>query len=154
MKVRRREFITLLGGAAAAWPVAVRAQPGERVRRVGVLLGGDEGDQTAKNNFVPQGLAELGWTDGRNLRLDVRWAAGNLGRMQMFATELVDLKPGVMFVTTPAGTKALPRPVAPRRCWPQRRRPRRSRSSLRRGAIRSRLDLWTASTGRAAMSRA
>jgi putative ABC transport system substrate-binding protein len=108
--LKRRDFITLLGGAAA-WPLAARAQHPERVRRIGVLLGGDEGDPIAKNNFAwfPQRLAELGWTDGRNLRLDVRWAAGDLGRMQMYATELVDLKPEVMFVTTPAGTKALQR---------------------------------------------
>jgi len=74
----RREFISLLGGAAAAWPLAAQAQQPGRMRRVGVLMAFDENDPEAKaylSGFT-QGLAELGWTDGRNLRMDVRWAAG------------------------------------------------------------------------------
>ena len=72
----RREFITLLGGAAV-WPLAARAQQGERVRRIGVLMGGAENDPTTRSNlFVfTQALAGLGWTEGRNVRMDLRWGA-------------------------------------------------------------------------------
>ena len=72
----RRAFITLLGGAAVAWPVAARAQQGDRVRRIGVLLGGDENDPLAKASVseFTQALAGLGWTDGRSMRMDLRWA--------------------------------------------------------------------------------
>jgi putative ABC transport system substrate-binding protein len=107
--MRRRDFITLLGGGAAAWPIAARAQQGERMRRVGALLGGDEGDPILKDRFSAfvQRLAELGWVDGRNLRLDARWAALNAERMQRFAKELVELRPDVIFAQTPAATKAM-----------------------------------------------
>jgi putative ABC transport system substrate-binding protein len=72
--IRRRNFITLLGGAAA-WPFAVSAQEGDRMRRIGVVLGGDENDPLAKSGFsaFTQALAGLGWTDGRNVRMDLRW---------------------------------------------------------------------------------
>jgi putative ABC transport system substrate-binding protein len=111
MTIRRRDFITLLGGAAAAWPVAARAQQADRVRRVGVLLGGDEGDPIVKDrvSYLVLSLAEAGWSDGRNLRLDVRGTAGDIERMLRFAKELVDLRPDAIFVTTPAATKALQR---------------------------------------------
>jgi len=71
----RREFVAALGGAAA-WPLAARAQQGDRVRRIGVLLGGDENDPLAKASVsaFTQALAGLGWTDGRNVRMDLRWA--------------------------------------------------------------------------------
>jgi putative ABC transport system substrate-binding protein len=109
--MRRREFITLLGGAAAAWPVRVRAQQPDRVRRIGVLMGNDENDPEGKAVFsgFTQGLAELGWTDGRNLRMDVRWAAGNVDRMRMFAKELVGLQPDVILSYTTPVTAALQR---------------------------------------------
>ena len=77
--MKRREFIAGLGSAAAwpvvAWPVVARAQPGDRVRRVGVLAGGDENDPVYKPyvSALTQALAGLGWTDGRNMRMDVRW---------------------------------------------------------------------------------
>ena len=76
MTMRRREFITLLGGAAA-WPLAARAQQGDRVRRIGVLMGGDENDPVRKTRLsaLTQALADLGWTDGRNVRMDLRGAA-------------------------------------------------------------------------------
>jgi putative tryptophan/tyrosine transport system substrate-binding protein len=76
--LERRDFTTLLGGAAAAWPLAARAQQSERIPRVGVLMAFGENDPEAKTYFsgFTQGLAELGWTDGRNLRMDVRRAAG------------------------------------------------------------------------------
>ena len=109
--MRRREFITLIGGAAAAWPLAARAQQGERVRRVGVLMGFDENDPGAKgwlSGFM-RGLAELGWTDGRNVRMDVRWAAGNPDRMRTFAKELVDLQSDVILSQTTPVTAALHR---------------------------------------------
>jgi putative ABC transport system substrate-binding protein len=109
--VRRREFITLLGGVAAAWPLALSAQQGERMRRIGVLMGWDESDPQAKDGLsgFAQGLGELGWTDGRNLRMDVRWAAGNVDRMRMFAKELVELQPDVILANTTPVTAALQR---------------------------------------------
>jgi putative ABC transport system substrate-binding protein len=109
--MRRRQFITLLGGAAAAWPISARAQQPARMRRIGVLMGWEENDPDAKvwlSGFV-QGLAELGWTDGRNARIDVRWAADNLDRMRMFAKELVDLKPDVILSSNTPDTAALQR---------------------------------------------
>jgi putative ABC transport system substrate-binding protein len=84
--MRRREFITGLGGAVA-WPLAARAQQGGRVRRIGVQMNWNESDPEAKrylSAFV-QELAELGWTDGRNIRIDVRWAAGDVDRARIFA---------------------------------------------------------------------
>jgi putative tryptophan/tyrosine transport system substrate-binding protein len=102
--MKRREFISLVG-AAAAWPLAAEAQEVERARRVGVLIGYDENDLEAKawfSGFI-RGLAELGWTAGRNLRMDVRWSGGDIGRVRMFAKELVDLRPDVILsITTPA----------------------------------------------------
>ena len=92
--MRRREFITVLGGAAA-WPRFARAQQPGRMRRIGVLMATAERDPEGKAYLAgfTQGLAELGWTDGRNLRMDVRWAADNIDRMRMFAKELIDLQP-------------------------------------------------------------
>src|SRR6516162_3133028 len=95
--MNRRDFNTLLGGAAA-WPLAARAQQGERVRRIGVLVGLDENDPLAKTSvsaFI-QGLAGLGWTDGRNARMDLRWAGGDTNRIQALAQELVGLQPDVI----------------------------------------------------------
>jgi putative tryptophan/tyrosine transport system substrate-binding protein len=73
--MRRRDFIIFLAGAMAAWPLAARAQQGERVRRIGVLWPGDENDpeQTTSLSAFTQGVASLGWIDGRNVRMDVRW---------------------------------------------------------------------------------
>ncbi len=106
--MKRREFIAGLGGAAA-WPVAARAQQRERVRRIGVLMGYDEKDQTAKAYFseLIRGLGELGWNDGRNLRMDVRWGAGVPDRMRIFAKELIDLQPELIVVNSAGATKAL-----------------------------------------------
>jgi len=104
--MRRREFITLLGGAAAAaWPLAARAQQGERMRRVGVLMAGAEGDPDQKANLAVlwEGLAKLGWVEGRILRFDVRFGAGDLARIRASAAELVGLAPEVIVV---AGTTA------------------------------------------------
>ena len=109
--MRRREFITLLSGAAAAWPLAAHGQQSDRLRRVGVLMAFDENDPEAKaylSGFT-QGLAELGWTDGRNLRMDVRWAAGNVDRMRMSAKELLDLQPNVILAHGTPATAAFQR---------------------------------------------
>jgi putative ABC transport system substrate-binding protein len=75
----RREFITLLGGAAAAWPLAVRAQQSEKIRRIGVLMntGPDDPEGKTRNVAFERALQELGWTDGRNVRIDYRWGAGD-----------------------------------------------------------------------------
>jgi putative ABC transport system substrate-binding protein len=95
--MRRREFITLLGGAAAAWPLAARAQQ-ERMRRIGVLvsLPADDPQAQARNAAFLQGLQELGWTVGRNVRIDFRWGAGNADRVRRDAAELVALAPDVL----------------------------------------------------------
>src|SRR2546430_14130503 len=109
--IRRREFITLLGGATAAGPVAARAQQPDRMRRVGVLMSLGENDPEAKawlSGFT-QGLAELGWANGRNVRMDVRWAAGNVDRARMFAKELVDLQAEIILAHGTPVTAALQR---------------------------------------------
>jgi putative tryptophan/tyrosine transport system substrate-binding protein len=109
--VNRREFIAGLG-SAAAWPVAARAQQLDRMRRIGVLLGGfDESDPEGKAELAgfTQGFAELGWIDGRNVRMDVRWAAGNLDRVRAYAKELVGLQPDVILVESTPLTAALQR---------------------------------------------
>jgi putative tryptophan/tyrosine transport system substrate-binding protein len=99
--VKRREFITLLGGAAAAWPLAAGAQQQERMRRIGVLmnLASDDLDSSRRVTAFVQGLEELGWTDGRNLRIDTRWAAGDADRVRTYAGELVALAPDVILAT-------------------------------------------------------
>jgi putative ABC transport system substrate-binding protein len=98
MKVRRREFITLLGGAAAAWPIAARAQQGERLHRIGILQGLAANDPLAQANNAAflQGLQQLGWIDGRNVHVDLRWAAGNADDARKYAEELVSLVPDVI----------------------------------------------------------
>ena len=80
--IRRREFIAGLGGAAA-WPLAARAQQGNRVRRIGVLMSGDENDPLRKSfvSAFTQALAGLSWTDGRNVRMDLRWGGGDINRI-------------------------------------------------------------------------
>jgi putative ABC transport system substrate-binding protein len=89
--MRRREFITLLGGTALAWPLAARAQQGERLRRIGVLMSYAEGDPEGKDRFAAlhDQLGKLGWADGRNVAIETRWAAGQANLMLVFATELV-----------------------------------------------------------------
>jgi putative ABC transport system substrate-binding protein len=90
--MRRREFITLLGGAAAAWPLGAQAQQSEKVRRIGVLMPLAESDQEARilvTTFV-KGLEERGWTVGRNVSIDYRWAAGDAQRIRAFAKELIE----------------------------------------------------------------
>ena len=91
--MRRREFMTVLGGAAVGWPLAARAQ-GERVRRIGVLMGIAESDP-ARQSFVTaftEALQELGWSSGRNIRIEYRWGAGDAERIRNFARELVEMQ--------------------------------------------------------------
>jgi putative ABC transport system substrate-binding protein len=97
--VKRREFITLLGGAAA-WPLAARAQQGERMRRIGVLmpLADAPVGQTRIAAFL-QGLQQSGWSDGRNVRIDIRWAAGDADRIRRYAAELMSFAPDVILAT-------------------------------------------------------
>jgi putative ABC transport system substrate-binding protein len=93
--MKRREFITLLGGAATAWPHAARAQQGERTRRIGVLMGLGEYDPEAQLRVTAlrAELAKLGWIAGRNVQLNIRWAVADVGRVRDFAKELVRLQP-------------------------------------------------------------
>ena len=90
-RLKRREFITLLGGAAAAWPLAARAQQPQRVRRIGVFMPGvaDDVEFQAFNAAFLQRLAELGWIVGRNVRIEYRWGAGDTERYRAIAAELV-----------------------------------------------------------------
>jgi putative ABC transport system substrate-binding protein len=109
--IRRRDFITLLGGAAAAWPLAARGQQGERVRRIGVLLPFDEDDPVAKTyvSAFTQALADRGWTDGRNVRMDLRWGRGDNNRIRALAEELVGLQPDIILTGGTPATAAVQR---------------------------------------------
>jgi putative ABC transport system substrate-binding protein len=103
--MRRRSFITLLGGAAAAWPLAARAQQDARRRRIGVLMPWDENDLEGKRRYsaFTQALADLGWTDGRTVRMDLRWERGDINQIPALAQELVGLQPDtILTVSTPA----------------------------------------------------
>jgi putative ABC transport system substrate-binding protein len=108
--IRRREFITLLGGTAA-WPLAARAQQGERMRRIGVLIGYDENNPLVKTwvSAFTQALAALGWTDGRNARMDLRWAGDDTNRIRALAQELVGLRPDIILANSTPVTTALRR---------------------------------------------
>jgi putative ABC transport system substrate-binding protein len=96
--MKRREFITLLGGAAVAWPLAARAQQSERMPRIGVLVAPLESDGEAQRwiSALREGLEKLGWNDGRNVRIDVRWGAGDAQRLRASAVELVGSKSDVI----------------------------------------------------------
>ena len=100
--MRRRTFITLLGGAAAAWPISARAQQPERVRRIGVLMGYPEGDPQAQANVIAlrQGLREAGWTEGRTVQIVYRWAGGDPDKARTFAKELIGMTPDVIVPST------------------------------------------------------
>ena len=106
MSLRRREFIAGLGGAAA-WPLAAGAQQGDRMRRIGVLMWLDENDQSDFSAFT-QALAGLGWVDGRNVRIDLRWFGDDINRIPALARELVSLRPDVILASA-AATRALQR---------------------------------------------
>ena len=97
--IGRRELLAALGGAAAAWPVAAGAQQREKPRRIGVLmaLAADDPESSRRLTAFVQGLQELGWSEGRNVRIDVRWSAGDAARMRVQAAELIVLAPDVVF---------------------------------------------------------
>jgi putative tryptophan/tyrosine transport system substrate-binding protein len=101
LDLRRRQVITLLGGAAATWPLAARAQQAERIRRIGVLLSfaADDPEALARVGTFLQALQQLGWTDGRNVRIDYRMTAGDADRSRTYAAELVALAPDVILAS-------------------------------------------------------
>ena len=109
--MKRREFITLLGGGAAAWPLTARAQRTERMRRIGVLMGSAESDPESvpRVTAFERGLTELGWVSGRNVLIDYRWAAGEPAHMQVLAKELVELQPDVLLASSTPVVAALGR---------------------------------------------
>ena len=107
--MRRREFISLLGGAAAAWPLAARAQQPERMRRISVLtpFPADDAEGHARLTAFAQALQQLGWTVGQNVRIDYRWGPGNAETMRKYATELVALSPDVVLAYSSAAVPPL-----------------------------------------------
>src|SRR5215467_15490993 len=106
--MRRREVITLLGGAAVAWPFAARAQHSDRVRRIGWLVGAaDDAYSRALSQAFRQGLQQLGWIDGRNVQIDVRFGAGDSVRIRKYAAELIALSPDVILVSGGTTTQVL-----------------------------------------------
>jgi len=111
MKIQRREFITLIGGGVATWPLAARAQQGDRVRRIGMLNAADENDPWAKTlvSAFTQALADFGWTDGRNVRMDFRWDGGDVNRSRALAQELVGLQPDMIVAGGTVAAVALQR---------------------------------------------
>jgi len=110
LEIRRREFIAALGGSAA-WPLAARAQQGDRMRRIGVLMAGDENDPVAKANVsaFTQALADLGWSNSRNVRTDLRSGGGDINRIRASAQELVGLQPDVILASSTPVTVAVQR---------------------------------------------
>jgi hypothetical protein len=114
--VKRREFMSLLGGTAAAWPLAAGAQQPERMKRIGVLMGYPESDSEAQTKIAAfqDGLRKLGWTEGRNTRIDTRWATpADAESMERFAKELVALQPDLILSSTTPTTAALLHKRAP-----------------------------------------
>jgi putative ABC transport system substrate-binding protein len=108
VNVKRRDFMTVLGGAAA-WPLAARAQQGDRVRRIGVLIGGDENVAKTLVSTFTQALADLGWTEGRNVRMDFRGTGGDINRIRAVAQELVGLQPDIILALSTRAVVALQR---------------------------------------------
>ena len=105
--MKRREFIAGLGGAAV-WPLAGRAQQGDRVRRIGVLTGFDENDFDGKRRYsaFTQALADLRWSDGRNMRMDLRWGGGDTNRIRALAQQLVGSQPDIILTQGVTATAA------------------------------------------------
>ena len=108
LDIRRRQFITLLGGAAAAWPLAARAQQADRMRRIGLLMGtADDREGQARVTALKQGLQELGWTDGGDIQIETRFGVADAGRIRAHAAELVALAPDVIVGQTAPVIRAL-----------------------------------------------
>jgi putative ABC transport system substrate-binding protein len=113
--VKRREFITLLGGAAAAWPLAAQGQQRERKRRVGVLMNliADDAEGQSRVAAFLQGMQELGWSVDRNIQIDIRWAGNDDGRYRRYAMELAALSPDVVLASASLAVMALQQQMAP-----------------------------------------
>jgi putative tryptophan/tyrosine transport system substrate-binding protein len=109
--MRRREFVTLVGGAAVSWPITSYAQRSDKTRLIGVLMGYAESDRTARSEVAAlrDGLAKLGWTEGSNLRIELRWGSADPDRIRTFAKELIDLRPDVILSQSTLVTDALAR---------------------------------------------
>src|SRR5262245_3022716 len=106
--MRRREFIKLLSGMVAGWPLAVRAQQTDRIRRIGSLTGiGDDPIQQPRLAAFVRALQQLGWSDGDNVRLDYRWGGGDADRIRKYAAELAALAPDVILATGVSATEEL-----------------------------------------------
>jgi putative ABC transport system substrate-binding protein len=108
MHIGRRQLLAVLGGAAA-WPLPTQAQQGNRVRRIGVLMPGDENDPVPKTNVsaFTQALADFGWTDGRNVRMELRWGSGDTNRIRVLAHDLVGLQPDIILTSATPATVAV-----------------------------------------------
>jgi len=108
--MRRRDFITALGGAAAVWPLAARAQQSVRMRRIGVLINTTESDSEGQARVAAfrEELAKLGWTDGREVHIEYRWTGGDPARASAYAAELIALKPEVVFAAPTSSLRGLP----------------------------------------------
>ena len=112
--MKRREFITLLGGAAVAWPLVARAEQAERVRRIGLRMAtADDREGQARVAALKQGLQELGWTDGGNIQIETRFTGADGSLIRAHAAELVALAPDVLVGHTTLGTRALRRRPVP-----------------------------------------
>src|SRR5215813_12957828 len=108
--MKRREFIALIGGAAATWPLAARAQRREQMHRVGVLIAGlteKDSEGQLRMTAFRQGLQNLGWIEGRNIHIEERWPGDNAERLRAFAADLVGMRPDVIFAGNEAATMAL-----------------------------------------------
>src|SRR5258708_1077939 len=107
--IGRRELIVTFGGAVAAWPLAARAQQGNRMRRIGGLMPGDEDDPRTKARVsaLTQGVGDLGWAGGRNVGMDLRWGGADNNRMRALAQELVGLQPDIIVTNTTPATVAV-----------------------------------------------
>jgi putative ABC transport system substrate-binding protein len=154
--VKRREFITLVGGAAAAWPLTARAQQGVPVRRIGVLILYSQTDREGQARIAAflDTARRLGWTDGRNVRIEYRWSAGDIGREKAFAAELVRSTPDAIVVSGWTGlaelkslTSEIPivftqvsDPVGSG--WGYSRRPRPTCDGQPCSSVRTRSPLW------------
>jgi putative ABC transport system substrate-binding protein len=104
--MKRREFMSLLGGAAATWPIVARAQQRERIRRLGILSGSAERDPNNRTWFsaFEANFRSLGWNEGQNIDIERRYAPGDINRMQTFAKQLVELQPDLILVTNTPST--------------------------------------------------
>ena len=106
--MRRRAFIAALGGVAA-WPVVARAQQAGRLRRIGINFAADDPAARSRLDAFLAGLQSLGWIDGRNVHIDIRWGAGDVNKVQFYAAELVSLRPDVIFANGVTSVTALQR---------------------------------------------